>query len=1144
MVFIFFMVIGSYALSIDDTVLVLSPSTPKGLSDELSDFSKRVTIVSKDFEAVLSSINAYDYKILIDATMQPNLYNLLDTVAFELNTIYLSLSPTSSNSYSVYRFNLHNLASEESNAISKLIGYLSWNNFILIGSSNQSNLNVGNSLYKKFNGGSQTFSLQGYVKYEDSISQTVSDDIVKKMIKSKGINQILIVDSGNSFIKIQSSLQNLNLATVGYVMISSSMSIYSAHIDGLLIVVESGLENAVSLYNYHRLAILKALSDINGYINTYNILNIQSSTIVQILKALYPSHITTSSYSVVNFYNNTKVTIGTIEKNINIRDIIHYPGNTTTPTISVSTPITISIANGTNEIYNSSTFTAFAYYSEGARYAVETSNLNNEIPGFYVELTPTDCGNFLYDEYWYTSCYSKLLSRLGVAYMTGFVYKTAYGSYITLEQLNKTIPQISAYSQASLVDNKTTMPYFLKLSETDSTFFNTFDFFTRSLGWNSVVVLGTDDEYYNQQYLNVIKFAEFNGFTVSNPVDKRIFPWNYTRNDFEKYKSYFQAAKDTRCRLYVVTTYDRGAILEGLYDIGLRSGDIILMTDPTVMQYLIGEEYQYLLKRKELLLGALIVSYKEYNGNLGLKIKKELSAIYNDTSNMCYFYDTFSTIKEAINYMLSRGTDYENPVLLSNAMRTNKFVGCLGTVYFDSASNSRCNSIFGIQQVINNQTTQSFYLIDIADVNLFSSPIINMVGNLQWPLGGDVPSTFRDYSPCPFDSYEVIESSKGKVVLYCISAFFLCVSVLGAVVSYRLFRDDMKELKEETMISFSDMVFLSYFLFQFLQFIAMGPDQTPFQYIVPDIQYLASIELVLYFDFKFYSYWVLFYSLLGLMCAWVILVTIIVCRFKYSFQNIFIYDWLRILPDLILPFLGHVGLLPVFSLVMHIYLCEQAIGEDLQDSFLQRDCTTFCYQGNHKIYVIISSILTTFYLLSTIFCRPLWEKTQFSLNITTKAEYLSILSVFQVMFVILNKTLKPYDQSIHGYVLSFLILLLLGITIYIEPYNYKRVNIIQCTSLFLSCWGILSAAVFRNNFSLQAWIGVEFIGFIFIFTVGIIVMAKFPALLYSNKGKDVSILFIFQFCKRYENIIRQLEMPNTSEAIVSSNMQADKYRID
>ena len=66
------------------------------------------------------------------------------------------------------------------------------------------------------------------------------------------------------------------------------------------------------------------------------------------------------------------------------------------------------------------------------------------------------------------------------------------------------------------------------------------------------MVLATNDPDYYDQYTEVVEFAGSFNFEIVNPVNKRIFPWNYTRADFDEYKSYFQAAKATNCRVFII----------------------------------------------------------------------------------------------------------------------------------------------------------------------------------------------------------------------------------------------------------------------------------------------------------------------------------------------------------------------------------------------------------------------------------------------------------------------------------------------------------------------------------------------------------------------------------------------------------------
>ena len=172
--------------------------------------------------------------------------------------------------------------------------------------------------------------------------------------------------------------------------------------------------------------------------------------------------------------------------------------------------------------------------------------------------------------------------------------------------------------------------------------------------------------------------------------------------------------------------------------------------------------------------------------------------------------------------------------------------------------------------------------------------------------------------------------------------------------------------------------------------------------------------------------------------------------FEIRYQKLFFCGLIESLKELILPIIGHIGFTPIISMLMNIYLCDYSISSDLNDSYLNKDCTMFCYTETHIIIFVLATLCIAFYLPSAIYCRPMWEITQQSLNLSTSPLYLAFLSIFQVITVILNKTLKSYDQSIHGFTLTGLLLIFLVLTVYLKPYNYQRATIIQCTSLVLS----------------------------------------------------------------------------------------------
>lgn len=260
---------------------------------------------------------------------------------------------------------------------------------------------------------SPTVNVISYLTYQANLTQDVSDNLIGRMIKAQGTFRIVIIDEGNSLNTIESSIVSKKLNSGGNIILLSGRAIYSASIDGSLIVVESGLENTTSSENYEYVAVMQALFTIQSLLDSLKIKIIDPGALLRLLQKNYANHIIPRSYSIVNIQNVKKVIIGQAKDQITLQKSAYFPGNTTDPLSLKSKSILISIANGTTETYNLYQYSTFAYYFTGAQIAVKTVNNNNEIPGFQLELHPTD-------PIWYSSCFSKSLSKMGVAFISSY----------------------------------------------------------------------------------------------------------------------------------------------------------------------------------------------------------------------------------------------------------------------------------------------------------------------------------------------------------------------------------------------------------------------------------------------------------------------------------------------------------------------------------------------------------------------------------------------------------------------------------------------------------------------------------------------------------------------------------------------------
>ena len=340
-------------------------------------------------------------------------------------------------------------------------------------------------------------------------------------------------------------------------------------------------------------------------------------------------------------------------------------------------------------------------------------------------------------------------------------------------------------------------------------------------------------------------------------------------------------------------------------------------------------------------------------------------------------------------------------------------------------------------------------------------------------------------------------------------------------------------------MSLSDRAFYLCFLFQFL---AMGPDQEAVKNVANNFFLFPSLDLDQYYYLTQYKFWILFYTVFGFSLFWVLMCLIIVLEFDIKYQDYWIFEQISVLCNLIFPLIGSIGFLPILSVLMNLFMCNNSVGSSLTDTFMDRDCYVSCYTGKHRTLSVISAILIFFHIACSVYCKPLWELTQDSLAIRTKPSYLSALSILQVTLIILNKLLKVHSQFIHGCVCTVLVFISLVYAIKSKPYNHKPAFILQIASLVLSLWGLITATFFLKIGSLSAWIITEFIGFTLIVIVFIVAFAKSHSMLFTTKGIDISTLFIFQFCKNYERYAKDLGSLHFSEGTKyrTENIPIDK----
>jgi hypothetical protein len=554
-----FYLLFSQATNLIEIPIYFSDETPQGLIDKFSGFNNKILVVDPE-KVPFPNIIQFSGLLFIDITMKSHLLPVFDEISSNLVGNYLTL--THRDYPNLVKNKIYSLSSmdEEASALEKLVDWLGLKEIVLMFSTDPLNIKFSDIVHEKL--GKRVVK---HISYNDDLDFGYGQIFVQKELKSFGINSLIIIDHGTSLETIQKSIISKRINDTGSLFIFPSYAIGSVLIEGSLILSQDSLETSKNYNEYCFMSILNYLKSQSLLNHDQNLASLQ----------VPPSNVI---FSLLNIKNGIQSKVASISSNISQSDPIIFPGNVNSLTSLNTKALIFLIANGTNEVLNYNTYFPFSYYYNGAIFAVNEVNSKEIIPRFKLNLRTTDTGLFYYQEDWYKFKLSQVLIKpFPVLYLTSYWSTSAIGNSLALKSLNIKIPQISPFAQSAIIESKENFPDLVKISVSEEEYITNGLNFIMSLGWKSLVLFGTDDDSFYRVYLAAARLCKARGIKIVNPEEFRVLPANYSGNDFEKFRMFFQAAKDTRCRVYLVVTFNKAAVWEGLYDVGLRKGDFLLL---------------------------------------------------------------------------------------------------------------------------------------------------------------------------------------------------------------------------------------------------------------------------------------------------------------------------------------------------------------------------------------------------------------------------------------------------------------------------------------------------------------------------------------------------------------------------------------
>ncbi|CAG9335427.1 unnamed protein product [Blepharisma stoltei] len=1132
-------------------IVLFSSSTPSSLSTYFlsnldsslgnSDFFFDISFYTITQSSALESYILQDLTMMVDATYDMLLHHKIDYFSNSSKILCLQIDENFKISGN-WMYSVHSSLSNQILTAQAATTYFSWTRLAVISSDDVQSIQLEDSFYI-----SNKELIDMRMAISSSLTQADVDNMIGKQIKPNGISMFVSFSKGTTNTLVLNSLQSKKVYKKGSGVLLSGRGMLGATIpDGCLIYAEKGLESATSTEMYEVLAIqqftnlIKQLKSTALVVSAYEIKTAFDT--ISLEQYRYPI------YTLINIYNQARVARGSIKNGkLSFTDTgIIFPGNTTVYPINSKASVSFGMAYGINEPGSTSTNPYVISSRGGAVYGIVRANQDPTLlPNFNISFIPTNCGNQLYVHDITKACYTPYVDKLGIAYLGTQYTASSQGIITVFRELGIKIPYLTDQASGYILSNKTQYPEFMRILAPTTYNAKIMVNIMNIFGWKKVAVAYSNDSstnYYN--YLSFKSECDTLGITIINDEESRAFPAYYSQDMYANYSAKFQKIKDTRARIIIpiFNTVSMWPWYEGLYDIGFRAGDIMsismnyaggmnLLTDSTLTE-------ERRLKREVIMLGIITTANQEYVGTYGLQIKNELKSYYNgaDPSYKCLAFDACMLILNGLKYAVDKGDDYEDPAIMNKAMRLAYFTGCSGVVSVDSASNNRNGlaiSIFNIQ--INNTGVYKngmppFIEPQIGLYNPTSSTAMEISGTIIYPGNTTkTPSDTRPKPDCPFEDSEKRTSHSGQGLLFAI-CFTLCVVTLAitAFIWNKWWKKSVPALKESREITFGDYMTMGFVIIEFFQYLAMGP-RFQGNVIIDVLSQSLSVNMDDLIDFKNTAFWIALYVVYGLCGGWFIMGFIIIFRIDIRLENVFFFRWLGIFSEHLMPVIGNVCFLPIIAMLMNVFQCTEGTSNKLTDSFLDKDCHQYCWQGDHIAFAIFAIIAFFLYLPFAVFCRPLWQEMQVAINIKANPLYLMIKSVFQMSAVVLNKTVKPTEPHAHGYIYFGTLIAFAVFLYWKKPYNYGRINLWQIIAIMGAAWSIFWTSVYNSatESTFVPWLVLQLSGWAIFLLSGVILQKKYcPSYLFRPKPISLAVLVKFAFGKTISSAEIEKKTPN------------------
>lgn len=703
------------------------------------------------------------------------------------------------------------------------------------------------------------------------------------------------------------------------------------------------------------------------------------------------------------------------------------------------------------------------------------------------------------------------VSDLGLIYMAPPVGQAVLGMTSIFTDLNLSLP-ITAVTLLSSLSSASSYPLYICPRPSNTYISTVIARVIRFFGWSQVAFLyGVDGGDTQDEYEQFLSIKDEYGINITNPENLRALPPVINTQNAAQVNISLTAIVQSTTRVIIIAHTYIFVLEDMLYELGVREQYVQIYVGSYANSAFVGPEN---FKRRVVTKGGLILYPRLFVGSVGKWLKRELlSRDGNDYfPGTCFAYDAAYHYFYATEYLLTRGLDYEDPFEIVHSMRQTYFHGCSGFVTIENDTNTRFATEIIITNFQYNSQNDTYEFKDVGVYSPLSVQPYKITSPLQWP---DDKPTYSDtkpgYKDCDFLEEQVREVGRGWVIggvsLGVVCGYTVLVTV---IVLCRKGRNSVDMLHTRVLISSEDVWIFGTMLCDGCQLTSLGPSLNPISHFLGYICRVLGMSWEVFFTPGLEIYWVLLelsFSLVFLMCLialiWGMKWEAYICG-----DNI-----LRI--ELLMMTLGYLQFVPILSSLFSVFLCFHGVSDTVTDTFLNSDCSLFCWRGGHLGYIAGSSLSLLVFIPVTIMTRFQWQQRHPCVNIKANFTAVTVKTVLQVVLVANTALLRERLRETHAYVHFALMLLYLIWTLFQRQFNYDRLNLwqflVHLSLLFLS----ISSYISSLHPALSPYLLYSVLGaWAFFLLTGLIIQTcipRFYSFLKRERSKDVRGLFVFAF---------------------------------